>query len=408
MCSSLITCWTRSAAPDGAVWGLSCTVLARNNRAEFSLDKKMHCHAGKPMDRNLSCTLTGMINERKRMRKAAVALTLLLLGAGASAKASGVERLDTWTHLGPAPIYNGTTVVSGRVDIAVSDPTDANVMYVGTGAGAGLPLGGGGVWKTTNYLTTDPAGPTWVPLTDAFPSLSIFGKSLALYPSNPNILYAAASGPNGGILKTVDGGAHWEYLFSDLFSAALFSALVIDPTDSNTGSTWMNLTLAVATGSVATDVLIDPSNPLVLYSGLVNATDSTEDGVYKSVDGGESWQLLTNGVFNGTQVGEWIALAMAPSSPQTVYTTIFQRGNSSTTPMLQRFLTTDAGNTWSMLPLPPVANHKQDYRFWHVVLGVDPSFPNVIYANAAEPNFVASTDSGQTWRTLFTGSQFQD
>ncbi len=267
------------------------------------------------MNRNLSCTLTGMINERKRMRKAAVALTLLLLGAGASAKASGVERLDTWTHLGPAPIYNGTTVVSGRVDIAVSDPTDANVMYVGTGAGAGLPLGGGGVWKTTNYLTTDPAGPTWVPLTDAFPSLSIFGKSLALYPSDPNILYAAASGPNGGILKTVDGGAHWEYLFSDLFSAALFSALVIDPTDSNTvyvavrgsvpggtrvtggvyrlhftntGSTWMNLTLGVAPGSVATDVLVDPSNPLVLYSGLVNATDSTEDGVYKSVDGGES------------------------------------------------------------------------------------------------------------------------
>ncbi len=386
------------------------------------------------MNRNLSCTLTGMINERKRMRKAAVALTLLLLGAGASAKASGVERLNTWTHLGPAPIYNGTTVVSGRVDIAVSDPTDANVMYVGTGAGAGLPLGGGGVWKTTNYLTTDPAGPTWVPLTDAFPSLSIFGKSLALYPSDPNILYAAASGPNGGILKTVDGGVHWEYLFSDLFSAALFSALVIDPTDSNTvyvavrgsvpggtrviggvyrlhftntGSTWMNLTLAVAPGSVATDVLIDPSNPLVLYSGLVNATDSTEDGVYKSVDGGESWQLLTNGLFNGTQVGEWIALAMAPSSPQTVYTTIFQRGNSSTTPMLQRFLTTDAGNSWSMLPLPPVANHKQDYRFWHVVLGVDPSFPNVIYANATEPNFVASTDFGQTWRTLFTGSQFQ-
>src|SRR6266567_5434256 len=99
MCSPLITDHlldARSAASDGAVWGLFCTVLARNNRAEFSLDKKMHCHGGKPMNRNLSCTLTGMINERKRMRKAAVALTLLLLGAGASAKASGVERLDTW------------------------------------------------------------------------------------------------------------------------------------------------------------------------------------------------------------------------------------------------------------------------------------------------------------------------
>jgi photosystem II stability/assembly factor-like uncharacterized protein len=365
------------------------------------------------------------------MRKATIALMLLLFGAGVFANVWGAEGLNTWTRLGPARLFNGTTVVSGRIDIAVSDPTDPNVMYVGTGSGAGVPLGGGGVWKTTNYLTTDAAGPTWVPLTDDFPSLSIFGKSLALYPSNPDILYAAASGPNGGILKTVDGGAHWEYLFSDLFSAALFSALVSNPTDSNTiyvavrvpagtpvaggvyrlhftntGSTWVNLTSEVAPGSVATDVLIDPSNPLVLYAGLVRATDPTQNGVYQSVDGGESWQLLTNGLFNGRQVGEWIALAMAPSSPQTVYTTIFQPDNSSATPMLQRFLTTDAGNSWSMLPLPPVADRKQDYRYWHVVLGVDPSFPNVVYANAAEPNFVASTDSGQTWRTLFTGPQF--
>jgi photosystem II stability/assembly factor-like uncharacterized protein len=369
-----------------------------------------------------------------RMRKATVALMLLLFGAGASAKAWGAESPRTWTHLGPAPIFNGTTVVSGRIDIAVGHPTDANVMYVGCGAGGGSVGAGGGIWKTTNYLTTDPAGPTWIPLTDDFPSFSIFGKSLAMYSSDPNILYAAAGGPNGGILKTVDGGAHWEYLLSDIFSAALFGALVIDPTDSNTvyvavrgrapggtpiaggvyrlhftstGLTWMNLTSETAPGSVATDVVIDPSNPLVFYTGLVNATDTTKNGVYKSVDGGETWQLQTNGLFNGAQVGEWIALAMAPSSPQTVYTTIFQPDNSSTNPKLQRFLTTDAGNSWSMLSLPPAGNNPpQDSRFWHVVLGVDPSHANVVYANAKEPEFVASTDSGQTWMRLFVGSQF--
>jgi photosystem II stability/assembly factor-like uncharacterized protein len=303
------------------------------------------------------------------MIKTIVALMLLLFGAGVSANVWGGQGLYTWRPLGPGPIYNGTTVVSGRVDIAVSHPTDANVMYVG---------GHGGVWKTSNYLTTDQAGPTWLPLTDDFPSMDILGKSLALCPSDPNILYAAAGGPNGGILKTVDGGAHWEYLLDDVFSAALFGALVINPTDSNTvyvanwgtdpgaggvyrlhftntGSTWVNLTLETAPGSLATDVLIDPSNPLVFYAGLVKAADETKNGVYKSVDGGESWQLLTNGLFNGTQVGEWIALAMAPSSPQTVYTTIFQPGNSSARPMLQRFRTTDAGNSWSMLRLPAVA-----------------------------------------------------
>jgi photosystem II stability/assembly factor-like uncharacterized protein len=302
-------------------------------------------------------------------------------------------------------------------------------MYVG---------GQGGIWKTTNYLTTDMAGPTWVPLTDEFPSLDVFGKSLALFPGEPNILYAAAGGPNGGILRTLDGGAHWEYLFSDIFSAARFGALVIDPNDSNTvyvavtskapsgtpggvyrlhftstGTTWMNLTSDTVPGSAATDVIIDPSNSLVFYAGLVNAMDKTKNGVYKSVDGGETWQLLTNRLFNGGQVGEWIALAMAPSSPQTVYTTIFQPGNSSANPMLQRFLTTDVGNSWSMLTLPVVikdghSTTESDYRSWHVVLGVDPHAPNIVYANATEPFFVASTDSGQTWTSLFTGPQFSN
>jgi photosystem II stability/assembly factor-like uncharacterized protein len=379
----------------------------------------MHCHG--ELNRDLSCTLTAVKHDTRRggarLWKSTVALMLLLFGAGVSAKAWGAEGLQTWRPLGPGPIFNGTTVVSGRIDIAVSHPTDANVMYVG---------GTGGVWKTTNYLTMRAPGPTWVPLTDNFPSLDIFGKTLALYQGNPDILYAAAAGPNGGILKTVDGGAHWEYLLNDVFSAGLFGALIINPTDSNTvyvavkgtapggtpvaggvyrlnftntGSTSVNLTSEVAPGSVATDVIIDPSNPLVLYAGLVNATDKNKDGVYKSVDGGESWQLLTNGLF----IGEWIALAMAPSSPQTVYTTIFQPGNTSTNPSLQRFLTTDAGNSWSALTLPPAGTFgtQQDYRSWHVVLGVDPSAPNVVYANAHEPYFVASTDSGQTWRTLF-------
>src|SRR6266446_5473725 len=169
----------------------------------------------------------------------AAAVLLLLFGAGAFPDARSGEGSAVWTPRGPAGLVNapangGAPVVSGRVDVAISDPRDANVMYIGTNVGGGPILGGGGVWKTTNYLTADPAGPTWVPLTDDFPSFSIFGKSLALYPGNPDILYAAASGPNGGVLKTVDGGTHWEYLFSDLFSGALFSALMIHPTDPNT------------------------------------------------------------------------------------------------------------------------------------------------------------------------------
>jgi len=368
------------------------------------------------------------------MMKSIVFLLLVLLFlAGGSANALESQPSATWTSIGPAPISTGFanfTVASGRVDVAVSDPTNPNVMYVGAGAGGGG--GGGGVWKTSNYLTADGGGPTWVPLTDDFPSLSIFGKSLALYRANPDILYAAAGGPNGGVLKTVDGGAHWEYLLSDVFSSALFSGVVIHPTDpnkvyvavrgsaeggtplqggvyrltfANGGWTATNLTWQVAPGSVATDVLINPDNPQILYTGLVKATDSTKNGIYESLDGGNTWQLLSNRLLSGSQVGEWIALAMAPSSPQIVYTTIFKPENSPTFGVLRRFVTTDAGSSWSMMNQPLVDNtpqpEKSDFRFWHVVLGVDPVAPNTVYVNAKEPFLVASTDFGQRWRIIY-------
>jgi hypothetical protein len=121
-------------------------------------------------------------------------------------------------------------------------------------------------------------------------------------------------------------------------------------TFTQSGSTLANLTSGVAPGSVATDVVVDPTNPLVLYAGLVEAADHSKNGIYKSTDGGNNWQLLTNGLTTPADIGNWIALAMAPFS---VYTTIFESGNSSATPMLRRFLTTDAGASWSTLN-PPV------------------------------------------------------
>jgi hypothetical protein len=126
--------------------------------------------------------------EKRILNTAAGGLMLLLIAATGFPPAQSRQRSAIWTPLGPAGLLNApanglSTVVSGRVDVAVSDPRDANVMYIGAGDGGGN--GGGGVWKTTNYLTTDPAGPTWVPLTDEFPSFSIFGKGLALYPDIP-------------------------------------------------------------------------------------------------------------------------------------------------------------------------------------------------------------------------------
>lgn len=111
----------------------------------------------------------------------------------------------TWTQIGPEPAeFWSLGGSSGRATAVVVDPRNSNVVYLGTA--------GGGVWKTTD------GGQNWSPLTDAQPSLAI--GSLALDPSNPDIVYAGTGEENfsvdsyygAGILKSTDGGTTWQLL----------------------------------------------------------------------------------------------------------------------------------------------------------------------------------------------------
>jgi photosystem II stability/assembly factor-like uncharacterized protein len=355
-------------------------------------------------------------------------IALGLLGLAAVADGAPPLRPHNWTFLGPAPVFDGLTRFSGRIDVAVPDPLNPNVMYVGAGDGGGT--GGGGVWMTANWLSQNPA---WQPLTDGLPSLSIFSKSLTLFPSPRGaILYAAAQGPNGGIMRSADGGRHWTYLAQSLFNASLFGAIVVSPADSNIvyvaaggnathglyksidgGVNWSNLTSSGIGLGNATDVVIDPGNPSVLYTAIVNgsAAGATNGGIYKTTDGGQSWAPMDLPLPAGFTIGDFIALRMAPSNSNYVYATVFGSKNTTDTPQLQRFRTNDGGASWNLLTLPnakvpstcgTTANKLQDYRYWHVVLGVDPANPDVVYANACEPTFVVSQDGGTSWTQLPT------
>src|SRR5207247_5862567 len=109
-----------------------------------------------------------------------------------------------WLNIGPTKadyISNGpfTLLVtdSGRVRSFAPHPTDPNILYVA--------FSGGGVWKTVN------GGATWTPLTEAVGSLSV--GSLAMDPSNPNVLYLGLGDPFDGtgigLVKSIDGGNTW-------------------------------------------------------------------------------------------------------------------------------------------------------------------------------------------------------
>jgi hypothetical protein len=360
-----------------------------------------------------------------------VALLVALLGLAFSAQGGPRLRPRNWMFLGPAPIFDSSTRFSGRIDVAVPDPLNPNVMYVGGSGGGGTT--GGGIWKTSNWLSDTP---TWKPLIDHLPSLSIFAKSLALFPGpHGGIVYAAAQGPNGGILRSRDGGAHWRYLAQNLFGSALFGAIAVSPANSNRvyaavggnvvhglyqsingGATWTNITNNSIGLGAASDVVIDPANPSILYTGILNgsAPGATHGGVYQSSDGGQSWTAMNLPLPDKFKIGNFIALRMAPSNPNYVYGTVFGANNSESNPELQRFRTIDAGASWQLLTLPHAvvpknmchttdpANTLQDFRFWHVVLGVDPSNPDVVYANACEPTFVVSQTGGMSWTQMPT------
>jgi hypothetical protein len=88
-----------------------------------------------------------------------------------------------WTPIGPAPV-NGP--FAGRIDVAAPDPSKPNVMYLGAN--------NGGVWKATNWSDSSPS---WTEITDKpqILSLAVHEHDLVVFPGNPNIVLAAASGP---------------------------------------------------------------------------------------------------------------------------------------------------------------------------------------------------------------------
>jgi len=273
--------------------------------------------------------------------------------------------VSLWTAIGPAPVSGPGLVFgaqSGRVEVFASHPTDPNTAYIGSDQG--------GVWKTVNWLS---ANPTWVPLTDSQPSLQSHVHSLVVARSNPNIIYAGAGGPGGGLLKSSDGGITWTLLGNALFDGSEFGAVIVSPNDANIvfvatqcgstmpqgvfksingGMTWTNTTATVHGGCVA-DLVIDPTNAAVLYAGMVNDPGNLSDGIYKTANGGATWTRLSSGLPFGAMIGEEISLAVAPSSAQVIYATIF----NAATGRPERFRSNNGGVSWTSADITGAARY---------------------------------------------------
>jgi subtilisin-like proprotein convertase family protein len=287
---------------------------------------------------NKSATLVGNLNSWSLALRRAVASTGL--GEPIADRISANFRIftsaatnslasSTWTPIGPASIDNDTR--AGRVGAVAVDPSDpsGNTVYIGGASG--------GVWKTTNFLTTDPDGPTWLPLTDFGPTFGLNVSAITIFPRNndPNqsIIFAATGFPDSGtrgagILRSTDGGATWTLLDSTnnnlpfaqrdkQFSAGNVQAykMVVDPRPGPNGvivyaalnnGLWRSLdtgqTWTQQLPGVATDITLD------LFSGTVDAVSNPNgnlqigyaaisgQGVFRTVNKGDSWSVLNGGV----------------------------------------------------------------------------------------------------------------
>lgn len=310
-----------------------------------------------------------------------------------------------WRAIGP---FRG-----GRTKAAAGVPSQPNVFYAG--------VCNGGVWKSTDY------GRTWVPIFDDQPTGSIGAVSVAI--SDPNVVYVGSGeglhrpdlSVGDGIYKSTDAGKTWTHL--GLRDGQQIPQIAIDPRDANKilvavaghpygpneergifrstdGGQSFQKVLYKDENTGGADVQIDPSHPDTVYATLWEAREGpwengawngSNGGIFKSTDGGQTWQPLTNGLPQGIIQAN---VTISASNPNRLYSSVATRG------AVGIYRSDDGGQSWSQAttdPRPAGRIGGGDLS----VPRVDPKNPDVVYV--ASTVTWKSTDGGKTW-TGFRGA----
>jgi photosystem II stability/assembly factor-like uncharacterized protein len=322
----------------------------------------------------------------------------------ASAQAQNIRSLYSglsWHMIGP---FRG-----GRVNAVSGAPGRPNTFYFGSV--------GGGLWKSTN------AGRTWAPVFDSQPVASI--GAIGVSPSNPDVVYVGTGESDmrdsiafgDGMYKSTDGGRTWRNLGLEatrqigrvlvdpknpdlVFVAALGHAYGPSPDrgvyrSRDGGDTWQKV-LYKNDSVGAIDLAFDPENSQILYAAMwatrrppwyiYSPSNGPGGGIFKSSDGGSTWQPLTTGL-PSEGVGR-IGISVAPTNSRRVYAVVDAKNGGL-------FRSDDAGATWVKV--------SGDSRIWgrgwyFGKVTVDPKNPDIVYvANTA---LYKSTDAGKSWTPI--------
>jgi photosystem II stability/assembly factor-like uncharacterized protein len=348
--------------------------------------------------------------------------------------ASSPYRTRAWQYLGP-------TNVSGRAtDVEVADKGAARRIYA--------------AFATSGVWTSDDGGATWRSIFDDQASTSI--GDVAVAPSNPDVVWVGtgeanlfrAVMPGAGIYKSVDAGQTFTHM--GLADSHTIARIVIHPSNPDVvyaavsghawtenemrgvfrtadgGATWTKvLYRSPRTGAI--DLVMDPADPKTLYAATWQRTrrkwsdprvepGSTESGIWKTTDGGQTWSDASRGL-PGAQFRGRIGLDVARSNPNVLYALLdsYEPGRppeagerdaygrpiaDARIKAAEVYRSDDRGGTWRKVSGDNefMLEHSATYGWVFGQIRVDPTSENTIYTLGLELN--VSRDAGRTFTTL--------
>lgn len=308
----------------------------------------------------------------------------------------GTESLNgNWVEVGPRfKPQNGTGQPNGngRLNYIAFHPTDTNTMYVGSPSG--------GFWKTDN------GGISWTTTTDNLPTLGV--SSIVVNYNNPNIIYIgtgdrdAGDAPGLGVYKSVDGGNTWFSTNVGMGNVTV-GQMLMHPSNpdhilaatsggiyrtTNAGTTW---TLESGSDNFK-DMRYKPGS-----SDTVYATETSgQANFWRSIDGGNSWSMITTGLPSTSQR---YAIAVTLDNPEVVYLLrsinseyggVYRSNNGGTSFTTQS--TTPNLLTWAE---NPQATGGGGQGWYDLCIAADPNDEMTVYVGGV--NIHKSTNGGVTW-----------
>jgi len=306
-------------------------------------------------------------------------------------------------HIGPA-------LMSGRITDIELHPANDRVVYAGTA--------GGGVWKSNN------GGATFNPIFDQY-CQSI--GAVEVDPSSPDNVVWVGTGETwtrnsvsigDGIYKTIDGGQTWKKM--GLEKSERIASIQVNPKNpnevyvgvlgalwsdsdergvyktTNGGQTWSKILFVNKTTGCA-DLTLDPTDPNTVYASFWEFrrtpwsfnSGGVNSALYKSTDGGKTWNKIHNG-FPAGKLGR-MAIAVAPSNPKILYTVVESEKDKDK----GLYRSDDAGASWKQL--------NNDFEivvrpFYFSRIVVDPKNPEVVVKGGLAGSI--SRDGGKTFKSL--------